>query len=281
MSQFQFVGRYAIYNLDFTVVDANGIIVDADSLPSASMRHYSTDVVIFTRPTVKIATGTYRLTLSSVETSDAGLYYVLWTYNLSAIAQEYRSDIEVPSTLSSQFEALSDSYRAIVEQTWDRFEDLFDSAVGGPHLREYTQSNFGRERLAGLLRIALGRLNTVSQPRQAYSIEDDNFPFTAWGPLLEQALYVETVRHLMRSYVEQPDPQGINVARLDRTNYYQRWQSILAVEQEALSGMLEHFKIASMNLGRAGVLVSGGAYGNYTRTVPPGRPRHRPPFGSW
>jgi len=281
VSQFQFVGRYSIYNLDLTVVDANGLVTDADSLPSASMRHYANDTVVFTRSTVKIATGVYRLVLSSVETSDAGLYYVLWTYNLSAIPQEYRSDIEIPTTLSSQFEALSDGYRAIVEQTWDRFEDLFDSAVGGPHLREYTQSNFGRERLAGLLRIAIGKLNTASQPHQSYSIEDNNFPFASWGALLEQALYVETVRHLMRSYVEQPDPQGINVARLDRTSYYQRWQSILSVEQSALDGMLDHFKIASMNLGRAGVLVAGGAYGNFTRTVPPGRPRHRPPFGSW
>lgn len=280
MSQFQFVGRYAIYNLDLTVVDANGLIVDADGLPTASFRNYATNAEIFNRSTVKIATGVYRLTLSSAETATPGLYYCLWSYNLSAIAQQYRSDIEIPTATSSQYEALSGEYQSIVEQTWDRFEDLFDSSVGGPHLREYAQSSFGRERLARLLKIALGRLNTVAQPHQSYSIEGNDFPFAEWGPLLEQALYVETLRHLIRSYVEQPSPEGINVARLDRRDYLQRWQSVLSAEEQTLSNTLDHFKIASLSLGRSAVMVGGGAYGNYVRLVPPGRPRHRP-FGNF
>lgn len=280
MSQFQFVGRYAIYNLDLTVVDANGLIVDADGLPTASFRNYATNAEIFSRSTVKIATGVYRLTLSSAETATPGLYYCLWNYNLSAVAQQYRSDIEIPTATSSQYEALSTEYQAIVEQTWDRFEDLFDSSVGGPHLREYAQSSFGRERLARLLRIAIGRLNTVAQPHQSYSIEGNDFPFAEWGPLLEQALYVETIRHLIRSYVEQPSPEGVNVARLDRRDYLQRWQSVLAAEEQTLSTTLDHFKIASLSLGRSAVMVAGGAYGNYVRLVPPGRPRHRP-FGNF
>lgn len=280
MSQFQFVGRYAIYNLDLTVVDANGLIVDADGLPTASFRNYATNVEVFNRSTVKIGTGIYRLTLSSAETANPGLFYCLWNYTLSAVAQQYRSDIEIPTATSSQYEALSNEYQFIVEQTWDRFEDLFDSSVGGPHLREYAQSSFGRERLARLIRIALGRLNTIAQPHQSYSIEDNDFPFAEWGPLLEQALYVETIRHLIRSYVEQPDPEGVNVARLDRRDYLQRWQSVLSSEEQTLGTMLDHFKIASLSLGRSAVMVGGGAYGNYVRLVPPGRPRHRP-FGNF
>ncbi len=280
MSQFQFVGRYAIYNLDLTVVDADGVITDADALPTASFRNYATDVEIFNRSTTAIGTGVYRLTLSSAETATPGLFYCLWSYALSAIPQAYRSDIEIPSAASSQYEALSDEYRAIVEQTWDRFEDLFDSSTGGPHLREYAQSGFGRERVARLLSIALGRLNTSSQPHQSFSLTANDFPFAEWGALLEQALYVETIRHLSRSYLEQPDPQGVNVARLDRTQYHQRWQALLLSEEAVLAPMLEHFKIASLRLGRSAVLVGGGAYGNYTRLVPPGRPRHRP-FGNF
>lgn len=279
MSDFLFVPRYSITNADLTVINGSGSIVDADAAVTGSFYTYANDALVFTRSAVKVVTGVYRITFSSAETATPGAYYLRYTYNLSGIAQQYQIDIEVPSSSAPLYESVSDGIREVVESVWIRFADLFDSAVGGPHLSMYAQSNFGRERITELCRIAIGRLNTIAQPNQSYSISGDSiFPVTQWGALLEQATYIEVIKHLMRSYVEQPDAQGIPSARLDRRDYLSRWAQILAAEESTLSGQLDVFKLASMNLGTPSVLVAGGVYGNLVRTTPAARPKHRMPW---
>ena len=279
MANFLFVSRYSIANADLTVINGSGIVVDADSdAVVASFHNYGDDSEILSRSAVKIETGIYRVTLSSVETANPGLYYLKFQYALGA-AQEYRTDVEIPATSAPLYEALSEGMRDIIEGVWMRFSDLFDSTVGGPHLKEYSQSNFGRERIAELLRVAVGRLNTVSQPYQSYGITGDaEFPIVQWGSLLEQATVVETLKHLMRSYVEQPNAEGINAARLDRRDYLSRWSQILQVEESTLQSQLDIFKMSAMNLGNPALVVAGGVYGNLVRNAPPARPKHRPPF---
>lgn len=280
MSEFAFVGRYAIYNVDFAVTDGSGMTAAADSPPIASFRNYATDAEIFQRPTASTADlGVYRLTLSSLETATAGLYYILWGYDLDGIAQQYRTDIEIASSQSSAYETLDGTARMIVETTWLRFEDMFDSAIGGPHLKEYAQSSFGRDRLAQLLGLAINRLNVASQPHQAYTLE--SFPYVQWGGLLEWALYLETIRHLIRSYAEQPDAQGVQTARLDRSRYSEIWRGILRDEEPQFTKAVEQYKFAAMGLGRASVLVSGGIFGEWTRPMPNTRPKMMPPVGWW
>lgn len=280
MSEFAFVGRYAIYNVDFAVLGTGGMTAAADSLPDASFRNFADDTELWQRPTVATdVLGVYRLTLSSAETEEPGLYYIRWTYDLNGIPQVYRTDIEIASAQSSAYEALDENGRRMVDICWIRFSDMFDSALGGPHLREYAQSSFGRDRMAQLMGLGLGRMNIASQPHQSYTL--DTFPYNDWAGLLEWATYLETIRHLIRSYTEQPDVQGVQTARFDRRQYADAWRRILQDETADFNKALDQYKFAAMGLGRTSVLVAGGVYGEWVRAAPTGRPRMSPPIGFW
>jgi hypothetical protein len=171
--------------------------------------------------------------------------------------------------------------KSIVDDTWIKFADLFDSPEGGPNLQTYYQTHFSRNRIAQLLKTAVGLLNTTAQPFQSYSIDvPGQFPIQQWGPLLGQALYVEVLKHLIRSYVEQPAFVGGSVTRLDRRDYMDRWQSVLDEERKQLKSQLDIFKISNMGLGKPKVLVSGGVYGRYGPTRFAGSVAARPRYWS-
>jgi len=269
----RYVSMYRVEALGFHVL-RSGAATDADGDVIATFQSLDESPgTLFTRVATKTDTGVYEVTLSSAETSYPGIFTLLWNYWLDGIEQNYVGYVEVGQP-SPTYDSLDIGFQGIIESTYIRFADLFDSPEGGPHLAVYFQSHFGRERMAQLLRIALGRLNTISQPRTTYTLDPDAqpFPYAQWGPLLEQALYIECVKHLIRSYTEQPDTMGVVVARLDRRDYMSRWQSVLSMEQKDFDSQLEVFKIAHMGLGRSRVLVSGGIYGSYGPTRIPGNP---------
>ena len=275
---FMFIGRNAISNVDFYVLDALDNVVNADAPPVATFYSFASNTQIFARTTTQVDVGLYRVVMSSVETSVPGLWYYIFTYTLGGIPQQYRVDVEIPSSSSTLYDKLSDNYRAVVDDTWLFFEDLFDSAIGGPHLKEYAQSSFGREKVAQLLKAGLGRLNTVAQPHSQYSLDANDFPFTEWGPVLVQATKVEVIKHLMRSYVEQPAADGVSAARLDRRDYLDRWRTIMDIESTDLKEQLETFKISAAMSGlRPSALVSGGLFGSIPPLNSPARrPRNMP-----
>lgn len=200
----------------------------------------------------------YQVTLGTAQTATPGPYLATWGYTLDGITRQDPQPLLVGEA-SPAYDALSEDMKTIVEQVWLRLADLFDSPMGGPHLQVYIQTHFGRNRIAQLLALALGRINTVRQPKQTFSLTNP-FPVEQWGALLSTALYIEVIKHLRRSYLEQPNPIGVNVARLDRTGYSAAWAAILADEEAQFTDMLDLFKIASMGLGSGRVLVAGGAY---------------------
>lgn len=260
----QWVNQYdpAVLGL---VIYVRGQIGDPDSQQvTVTMTNQDTNVTLFTgRTTTRVDTGTYEVQLTSQDTEDTGSYQLQWAYTLSGTPETYLTYVEV-GAFAPDYAALAPAMKALAETTWNRFEDLFDSPLGGPNLQVYFQSHFNRNRLAQLLRIAVGLLNTTAQPFQTYTLDGDggaSFPIDQWGALLEKALYCETLKHLVRSYVEQPALQGGEVTRHDRRDYLDRWRSVLQDEREELKTQLDVFKIRSMGLGRPAVLVSGGAYG--------------------
>lgn len=221
-------------------------------------------VIIFSRPAERTALGTYETLLSSAETSQPGIWKVTWSYDIDGTPQTFVALLEVGES-SPAYDRLDDGFKGIVESAWIRFADLFDSPYGGPHLQVYFQARFGRGRMAQLLQIAVNRMNTISQPHMSYSLDPvaNPFPYAQWGGLLDMLLYIETIKHLIRSYTEQPNAEGVTVARLDRRDYMQRWMEVLQMEEKDATSALEVFKIANMGLGRPKVLVSGGVYGSY------------------
>lgn len=266
------------------VIHRLGVPADPDGDVTLTFVHEGPEgpVSVFSRVTEKVAVGTYETTLTSEETATPGLYTLIWTYILDGVEQEYRTYAEVGQS-APDFDRLSPGMKEIVDSVWIRLADLFDHPTGGPHLQTYFQTHFGRGRIAQLLRIAVGRLNTMSQPFQTYTLEDGEgggkFPIATWGPLLETATWIEVLKHLRRSYVEQPTFMGSGtVSRLDRRDYMQRWGEILQEEEDMFRGQLETFKIANMGLGRPAVLVSGGVYGRYGPTRVAGSIAARPRY---
>jgi hypothetical protein len=275
----EYISQYAIDPLGLSIRKA-GVASNADADVLITLTNESTLVDVFTDVVcLNPAVGDYEIILSSEDTQTPGLYTVSFTYDLDAVAQVAAYYIEIGERAPA-YDSLEPDMKEIVESVNHRFADLFDSQDGGANLETYYQSHFNRNRLGQLLGIAMGRLNTMAQPYQTYTLEDGGkaFPTDQWGPMLETALYIETLRHLIRSYVEQPMFMGANITRLDRRDYQQRWQSVLQDEEQMFKSQLDTFKIAHMGLGRPRILVSGGVYGRYGPTRVAGSVAARPRY---
>jgi hypothetical protein len=271
----QYASQYSIPTLGIVIHKA-GVPGDADGAVSVSMKSTDGVTTIFTRDADHPAVGVYEITISSIETSTPGVYQLIWSYQVDAVAQEFIGLIEV-GPASPDYDALPDGFKSIVDSVWLRFSDLFDSPYGGPHLQVYYQTRWSRGRIAKLLPIAVGKLNNAAQPQTTYAV-NGQFPFTSWGPLVDEALYIEAIKDLIRSYTEQPTADNVSLARQDRRDYTSRWQAVLELEMKDFEGMFEVFKIRHMGFGRPAVLVSGGVYGNFGPTRLPQSAAARPRY---
>lgn len=274
----QYVSQFATDTLGLSVMRA-GAPSDVDgNAMTVSMLREADGTQVLSRLATHVSMGLYETALSAAESAEPGLYTVVWTYAMDQVAQEYRTYLEIGQAQPA-YDQLPAPLKDVVDTTWMRFADLFDSPGGGPNLMTYFQTHYTRGRMAQLLRVAVGTLNTVSQPFMTYTVDGHGgatFPTDKWGPLLERSLYIEAIKHLRRSYVEQPMFVGGSVTRLDRRDYLDRWGTVLADEQATFQSQLEHFKIANMGMGRPAVLVSGGVYGRYAPTRVAGSIAARP-----
>jgi len=274
-----YLSQYAIDTLGLSIRKA-GVAAAADGDVLITLTNETTLVDVFTDVVCdSIVLGDYEHLLSSADTQVPDYYTVTFTYELDTVPQVAEYYVQIGERAPA-YDSLEADMKDIVESVNNRFADLFDSQDGGANLETYYQAHFNRNRLGQLLGIAMGRLNTMAQPYMQYTLEDGGkaFPTEQWGPLLETALYIETLRHLIRSYVEQPLFSGPNIARLDRRDYLQRWQSVLQDEEQMFNRQMEVFKIAHMGFGRPRILVSGGVYGRYGPTRIAGSVAARPRY---
>jgi hypothetical protein len=160
----------------------------------------------------------------------------------------------------------SPSYVAAI-LTWQKIEDCFDGEEEGPWLADMTQNYFNRTKMETFLNEALFDINVQNPPtdlqlnsfiRNGQDEEEMPQP-TSIAPLLAQGMLLTIIRHLMRSYTEQPSPVGAQIAWHDRRDYLQRWREVYEVEQQQYQRMLALYKRKFLNLGQSKVLIHNKA----------------------
>jgi hypothetical protein len=151
----------------------------------------------------------------------------------------------------------------VAEEVWLRFEDAFDSVEGGPILRDYTLAHFDVRKIERFIPEAMLDINVQMPPTQ-YSISYfarplGNGEINPLMPLLSKGVMCKVLLHMIRSYIEQPVPQGAQIAYEDRTRYAQAWQTAYATEREDWISMVRLYKRQELNLGHSALLVGSKA----------------------
>jgi len=244
----------------------NGVLTDPDS-DSATLKVINTDnnTVIITSGTAatKEATGKYSYTLNSQETSIMGNYQVTWSYSISG-SPRLSTDVYEVTEQMPYWSNLTYDQRQIAVTVFDRLSHSFDSTQGGPYLQDMTQSGFnGYEQVAFIMTTeAVDYCNYEFQPvfTPAYEIGvGAGAPWPAnWYGILASQTYAMTIKHIARQYIEQPNPEGMNAAWLNRRDYYDRWMSLYKIEKEIADKQLRQMKRAFMVGSKRSMLVAGG-----------------------
>ena len=155
------------------------------------------------------------------------------------------------------------AYVSIVAQrTWDRFEDLFDSTDGGPWMRDMTLNVFGPQKIPDFIDEALFDINVYNPPTE-FSIDMFTQPINERPnpnlTLLVQGTMIAVIRHLMRTYTEQPTPTGGSVTYEDRRDYLQRWGTIYQIEFQHYDHLVKLWKRQFLGLGKSKILIANKA----------------------
>jgi hypothetical protein len=209
------------------------------------------------------STGTYQYTLTANQSSIQGNYNVTWNYTISGSPRVYTDSIVITDQMP-YWSNLSYDERQMVTGIVHRLDKSFDSTAGGPYLQELNQSGFIMyEEVAMIMQDeAIDYINYEFQPifSPAYEIglnAQVPFPSTYYGVLASQT-YAHFLKHIARNYIEQPSPQGMNAAWMDRRDYYQRWWQLYLFDKEIADKQLRQMKRQFMVGSRRSLLVAGG-----------------------
>lgn len=212
-------------------------------------------------------TGLYTYTITPPVTNIVCLLKAVWTYKVGGVDLTYTENLQIRDPMPT-YDGFNDAEKGAVQTIVNLFADSYDSTTGGPHLIEEFQTKYNNERIAQLLLWAVQKMNMTKQPITNWTLSSPgvagSFPQPYWG-LLIMGGYLEVLKHLIRSYVEQPDIRNADVAYLDRRDYQQRWKAVLDDEKEQFDQMLTLVKRKAMDLGSTSMLVSGGIFGGSGR----------------
>lgn len=265
----------------------------------ASTNPYGTQVEVVTADSItKESTGHYYYDLGPAYTANRGLLTAVWTYQVGGTQFQFVDHLQVLERMPL-WETLSEQERSVVEQVTWMFGDLYDSTEGGPHLIEEFQTHWTYERIAQMMRIAVGRMNfignygnpptgwtvghgtsssaaaaatEVTRPDGSTLVMYSASSSSAFGGggtsvpdnfsgLVVLGTYVECLRHLRDSYTEIPARPGMDVTYTDRRDYWSRWSANLQAEDQQWQQMVRNAKRSMLSMSRGSLLVAGGVFG--------------------
>lgn len=205
-------------------------------------------------------------------TTEPGEYEVRARFTL--LTGEVRSAM-LDFTVIDPFDTTPPSLEEIViDSVWTRLEDSFDSVTGGPWLRDETRASFDKSKFSHYIGETLLDINVQMPPTHA-TIADFATPGPFGEPnellaLLTKGVLCRVIMHLVRSYVEQPVPQGAQIVYEDRTRYKDAWMAVYEKEHTDFYTMVRLWKRQLLRLGHSALLVHSKAgrlyYGTTQRT---------------
>ena len=192
------------------------------------------------------------------DTFTPGHYVGVATFSLTdGSTQSTRSDFE----LFDPFAVVDTQTRVVADGVWTKLEDCFDSEDEGPWIQDVTMHFFREEKMEKFISEALFDINHQNPPTALgldSFVTTDGIPTNDY-PLLVQSILVQVIRHLMRSYVEQPAPTGAQIAYQDRRDYLQRWKEVYELEYNTYMRWVSLYKRGFLQLGHSKVLVAAKA----------------------
>lgn len=244
----------------------NGALTDPDN-KTATLQIVNSDngTVIVPSGTAATweSTGQFQYTLNSSQTALQGNYSVNWYYTISGSPRQYTDNIVITDQMP-YWSNLSYEERQLATGIVHRLDKSFDSTAGGPYLQEMQQSGFIMyEEVAMIMSTeAIDYINYEFQPvfTPAYEIGASAavpFPSNWYGILVSQT-YAHFLKHISRNYIEQPSPQGMNAAWMDRRDYYNRWWNLYLFDKEIADKQLRQMKRQFMVGSKRSLLVAGG-----------------------
>lgn len=190
--------------------------------------------------------------------NQSGHYIAVATFELvDGTKKSTRCDFEV----FDPFEVVAPATRIVADGVWTKLEDCFDAENEGPWVQDMTMNYFREEKMEKFINDALFDINYQNPPTAltlTNFVNSDN-TVTDNYPLLVQGVFIQVLRHLMRSYVEQPMPTGVQVAWQDRRDYLQRWREVFDLEHEQYKRWVALYKRGFLQLGHSKLIVAAKA----------------------
>ena len=192
------------------------------------------------------------------QTDRLGHYIAVATFELvDGTTKSTRVDFEV----FDPFEIIDTPVRVIADGVWTKLEDCFDAEQEGPWVQDVTMNFFREEKMEKFINDALFDINYQNPPTDLTIdsfVNTNNTPTNNY-PLLVQGVFIQVLRHIMRSYVEQPMPTGVQVAWQDRRDYLQRWETMHTLEKNQYDRWVALYKRGFLELGHSKLLVAAKA----------------------
>lgn len=253
------------------IYTSEDVVVNAGSISSVIFTVRKPDGTTTTTPGIIQSDGAGFLRYTA--TDDPGIYRWVAQFTLSSGEKRSWGDefvvedlFAVPSITQAD---------TVADQVWMRLEDCFDSEEGGPWLRDKTLAYFDKSKVAQFIPEGLLLINSWP-PTTSVNLSWFTTPIPASDPailaldptatqpdpdqiVIVQATLLATIKHLMRSYVEQPNVVGANVVWEDRREYLQRWQTIYQIELDYFKELLALWKRQFLFYGKSSLLVNSKA----------------------